>query len=65
MLKSCISIAEANFGSGDVMHFYDMAGVFYAVMFGLAFSSFALLGELAWATRKDIKQKKVHIFLLS
>lgn len=47
------------------MHFYDMAGVFYAVMFGLAFSSFALLGELAWATRKDKKQKKVHIFLLS
>ena len=47
------------------MHFHDMAGVFYAVMFGLVFSSFVLLGELAWATRKDKKPKKVHIFLLS
>ena len=44
------------------MAFHDMAGVFYAVIFGLLISLFVLLGELTWASRKDAKNNKVDKF---
>ena len=42
------------------MFFHDMAGVFYAVIFGLLISFFVLLGEITWAANKDKKQNKVN-----
>ena len=42
------------------MFFHDMAGVFYAVIFGLLISLFVLLGEITWAANKDKKQNKVN-----
>lgn len=49
-----------------MLFFHDMAGVFYAVVFGLVLSLFTLLGELAWAARKDKKHDQVeHLLLIS
>lgn len=45
--------------TGDVLVFKDMAGAFYAVFFGLAFSLIMLLVELTWAAYKDHKQGQV------
>lgn len=45
--------------TGDVLVFKDMAGAFYAVFFGLAFSLIMLLIELTWAAYKDHKQGQV------
>jgi len=46
------------------MFFHDMAGVFYAVVFGLVISLFALLCELTWVARKDKKHDQVgHVFI--
>ena len=42
------------------MFFFDMAAVFYAVIFGMLISLFVLLGELTWAARKDKKHNKVN-----
>lgn len=42
------------------MFFHDMAGVFYAVVFGLVVSLFTLLCELTWAARKDKKHDQVE-----
>ena len=37
-----------------------MAGVFYAVIFGLVLSLFTLFFELAWASRKDKNPNQVE-----
>ena len=42
------------------MAFHDMAGVFYAILFGLFVSLLVLLGELAWEAHKDVKESKVN-----
>lgn len=42
------------------MAFHDMAGVFYAILFGLFVSLLVLLGELAWEAYKDVKESKVN-----
>ena len=40
-----------------------MAGVFYAVIFGLVLSLFTLFCELAWASRKDKNHNQVdHLY---
>lgn len=47
-----------------MLFFHDMAGAFYAVVFGLVVSLFALLCELVWAARKDKKHDQVeHLFI--
>ena len=58
-------VLEASFSTGDVLFFHDMAGVFYAVIFGLLISFLVLLGELTWAAHKDKKQNKVNIIIIS
>ena len=42
------------------MAFHDMAGVFYAILFGQFVSLLVLLGELAWEALKDVKESKVN-----
>lgn len=49
--------------TGDVLVFKDMAGAFYAVFFGLAFSLIMLLVELTWAAYKDHKQGQTFSLL--
>ena len=44
-----------------MLFFHDMAGVFYAVIFGLVLSLFTLLGELTWVARKDKKHDQVDL----
>ena len=64
-LNCILFVLETSFSSsGDVLFFHDMAGVFYAVVFGLVVSLFTLLCELAWAARKDKKHNQVeHLFI--
>ena len=60
LIQSILLVSDASLSSaGDVLIFHDMAGVFYAVLFGLALSLFTLMGELTWVARKDNKQDQV------
>ena len=63
-LISTLFFSDASLSNDNpVMAFHDMAGVFYAILFGQFVSLLVLLGELAWEALKDVKESKVNCCL--
>ena len=63
-LISTLFFSDASLSNDNpVMAFHDMAGVFYAILFGQFVSLLVLLGELAWEALKDVKEGKVNCCL--